>query len=236
MRRLAPAVVVAMSTSVLMLAGCVAGTPSSGTSSSSASSSNADLTQAQLLSRMQRAIDAEPAMHIKGTITDNGMTITVDMQLNRDGTSQGTMTTGKVVTPVIVVDGNLYTQAPASRAMGTSSPSGAMAGQWTETKAQGGALSATNFTVMAAELDAPSNYTYTYKDTSTIGGVAVARYAEAIPGAAADRVLSIPLTGAALPVAVDGGETGGISFTWGKPTKVVAPQLSQVVLAPASNA
>lgn len=217
----------AMSISALVLAGCGSGEPSR-------PSGNAGLTQTQLLARMQSAIAAESALHMKGTITDNGTTVTVDMQLNRDGSAQGSTTVGKAVMPIVVVDGIAYTQVTASYAVSSPSPSDAKVGQWIEVQGQPPS-SADNFALMVAELDAPSKYAYTYKDTTTIDGVAVARYDETDLKDGLDKVLSIRLTGAALPVAVAGGAAGGFTFVWDQPTKVAAPPRSQVVISPASN-
>ena len=218
------------------LSGCAAKsstTTASGQGAKAASGTNANLTQAELLTRLQDALADVTALHMKGKIIEDGSTTTVDMQLNKDGSSQGTMVTPGATVPIIVVDGVTYTQVTSSYAVSSPSASDAKVGDWVELTGQA-ASSATDFGLMLQELDSPSKYSYTYQGTSTVGGRSVAQYKEVPVGTGVEKVLSIPLSGAALPISVDGGAAGTFTFAWNQPTKVVAPPPSKVVVAPSS--
>lgn len=200
------------------LSGCGAGTAGTG---ATAGGSNAGLSQSELLARLGSALGGVSAMHMKGSVSESGSTVTVDMQLNRDGSAQGTMVSNGTTLPLIVVGGITYMQTTPSQSAATAG-----AGSWT--KSSGSDNSTTSFDLMVQNLDSPSAYSYTYQGTSTVGGLAVAQYSEEAVGGGVDKVLSIPLTGPALPVSVDGGARGSFTFAWDQPTRVVAPPAADV--------
>jgi hypothetical protein len=195
---------------------------------------NAGLTQAALLARLRDALAGVHAMHMKGAVDYGGSSMTVDMQLNQDGSAQGTLVEAGTVMPIIVVGGATYTQVTAADAANVPGGSGARAGDWVEQA--GDTDSMTDFETMVQELDSPSKYSYSYQGTSTIGGRAIARYEEtAVGSGGVDKLLSIPLSGPALPVSADSGAQGEFTFTWGAPTKVYAPAPAEVITTPSTS-
>jgi hypothetical protein len=217
----------------------------------SASGANAGLTQAQLLARFKTALASTTALHIKGSSTQNGSAFTMDMQINKDGTAQGSIVSEGLTMPLIVAGGVSYVQVTPSlvtvlksQAAGAdaSSISKIVTGKWISSKSAIGSSmtqgldSMTNFGEMTKELASGSGDTFSYLGTATLNGQQVAQYKDVSTsdGTSSTGTLSIPLNGTALPIAESGTSAGNATFTWNQPTKVTAPAASDIIELPAS--
>lgn len=238
----------------LLLTACgskSASTVSVSTAGSSASEpSNAGLTQAQLKSRLQSALSTATAVHFKGTMSDSGTAATMDLQINRDGSTQGTIVSGGMTMPMIVVGGVSYVQITSSfeseiKAAAAEDPSAVsqiVVGKWISSKSAlgssvtGGLGDMTDFSAMTKDLATTSGDKFSYLGTSTVKGEAVAQYKDVSTdgGTTSTATMDIPLHGSPLPIEEDAGSQGAMFFTWNEPTKVTAPAAADVVSLPTS--
>ena len=241
----------------LLLTAC---SSSSGTSTSTvAGASNANLTQAQLLARFTTALATATALHIKGGTTGGSSPFSMDMQINKDGSAQGTIVSTGMTMPLIVVGGVTYVQVTSSLSSIIKDDAGSDAaavsklvvGKWISSKSSIGASltqgmdGMTDFSQMTKQLASGSGDTFSYLDTATVNGEQVAQYKDVTTGSsltgtgtasagATTSTLDVPLTGAALPVEETGSSEGTVTFTWNVPQKVAAPDPSEVITLPAA--
>lgn len=222
------------------------------TTSTVALQNNAHLTQAQLVARLKTAMGTVTALHMKGSMTDSGSTTVMDIQVNKDGSGQGTMTVAGMTIPMISIGSTTYTQITASYANMIKSGMGSAAsstigaqftsemtvGKWIKYTGDSSADSAlgsfSNFSDMTSQLTDNSD-TFTYLGTSTLNGQPVAQYKDVSKdGSSPAATMSILLTGSPLPIKEDAGSQGSVTFTWNQPTKVTAPPAADVVTMPSA--
>lgn len=211
---------------------------------------NAHLTQAQLLVRLKAALTDVTALHMKGTMSDSGSTVTMDMQINKDGSSQGSIDTNGMSMPMLVTGGASYLQITPSyiktitggmsadelKAAGLSK---LKTGDWMKfsdtstdspTSDMNGFL---NFNDMIQQLSQAKGEKFSYLGTSTLEGQQVAQYKDVTTDKSSpDAVMSVPLSGPFLPIELNAGSQGTMTFVWNEPTKVVAPPASEIVTLP----
>lgn len=237
----------------LLLTACgsngVATTTASG--AAAGGSSNAGLTQAELLARFKTALANVTALHMKGGTSGGGSSaFSMDMQINKDSSAEGTIVSTGLTMPLIVVGGVSYVQITSSLASTIKSEAGSDAalltqivvGKWISSKSAignsmtSGLSSLTNFGEMTKELGTASGDTFTYLDTSTVNGVQVAQYKDVSTnsGAAGTSTLDIPLNGSPLPIEESGSSEGTVTFTWNEPIKVAAPPAADIINLPAA--
>ena len=214
-------------------------------------SSNAGLTQAELLARFKTALANVTALHMKGGTTGGGSSaFSMDMQINKDSSAEGTIVSTGLTMPLIVVGGVSYVQVTSSLASTLKSAAGSNAsllaeivvGKWISSKSSigssmtAGLSSLTNFSQMTKQLGTASGDTFTYLDTSTVNGVQVAQYKDVSTnsGSAGTSTMDIPLNGSPLPIEETGSSEGTITFTWNEPTKVTAPAAADIINLPAA--
>lgn len=223
------------------------------TTAASSASDNAGLSQSQLLSRLGTALASVTAMHMKGTMSSGGDSVSMDMQLNQDGTAQGTISVSGMTLPMIVVGSASYIQITPSyestikasvASSGDSQEAGfvsaLLVGKWvklsgSDSLSQGmGGL--TSFSQMKQQLESNDDSdTYTYEGKSTIDGQAVAQYKD-YDKTSGTATMSVPLTGSVLPVQLNAGSQGTMmTFTWNEPTKVTAPAADDVIVEPSGS-
>jgi hypothetical protein len=226
-------------------------TASAGASSTIAQQNNAHLTQAQLVARLKTDLASVTALHMKGSQSADGAAITMDMQINKSGTAQGTVGASGLVMPLITIGSVAYIQITPSyanlikSALGTSGDSGQLSsvvsqlivGKWIKTTTDSSLTSGmgglTDFSEMIKQLGDSTTDTFSYLGTGTVDGQQVAQYKDVSPGNPT-ATMSIPLTGSALPIQEGGGSAGMMTFTWNTPTTVTAPPAAQVVTIPDS--
>lgn len=103
-----------------MAAGCSSGhgsssgggTGSTGTPANSAAASapNAGLSGPRLQSAFKAAVAAGTAVHVVGSVAQSGSTFSLDMNLDKNGSTEGTITQSGATIPIKVVDGVTYIQ------------------------------------------------------------------------------------------------------------------------------
>lgn len=236
----------------LLLTACGSSGAATGTASTTGAtgSSNAGLTQAELLARFKTALANVTALHMKGGTTGGSSAFSMDMQINKDSSAEGTIVSNGLTMPLIVVGGVSYVQVTSSLASTIKSAAGSDAsllaeivvGKWISSKSAigssmtAGLSSLTNFGQMTKELGTASGDTFTYLDTSTVNGVQVARYKDVSTnsGSAGTSTLDIPLAGSPLPIEESGSSEGTVTFTWNVPTKVAAPPAADIINLPAA--
>ena len=226
-----------------------------GASASASGPSNAGLSQAQLLARFKTALAAATAIHFKGTMSGSGSTFSIDMQLNKDGSAQGTTVSGGMTIPLIAIGGVTYVQVTSSlesmiksemTSGGDAAESALVSeiavGKWISSKSaigstlSGGFGDMTDFSSMTKNLASGTDDKFTYLGTSTLNGQAVAQYKDVSTndGSSSTATMDVPLYGSPLPIKEDAGSQGGMNFTWNQPTKVSAPAASDILDLPTS--
>jgi hypothetical protein len=95
------------------LAGCSSGSASPATASSTAFS-NAGLSGSQLLTAFKSAVASATAVHVVGSINESGTPISLNLNLDKNGSSSGTVSQGNETVPIKVVDGVTYIQLTPS--------------------------------------------------------------------------------------------------------------------------
>lgn len=73
---------------------------------------NAGLSESQLEARITAAAANVTAIHLSGTMTDSGQSVSLDMQINKDGSAQGTVTEQGATIPVIATATATYLRRP----------------------------------------------------------------------------------------------------------------------------
>jgi hypothetical protein len=91
------------------LAGCSSGSGSPATASSTAFP-NAGLSGSELLTAFKSAVASGTAVHVVGSIDQSGTPISLNLNLNKSGSSSGTVSQGAATVPIKVVDGVTYIQ------------------------------------------------------------------------------------------------------------------------------
>lgn len=224
------------------------------TTSAVSGQSNASLSQAQLLDHIKSGLASATAVHMKGTINQSGGSITIDMQVNKGGSAKGTMSEGNAQIPLIAIGSTIYIQLTPSyintlkASMGSSSDAQLTAelvdGKWIKEAADSsdaqGISSMTDWSQLTQQWGTASGDTFTYLSTTTLNGQQVAQYNDVSTssGTKDTSVLSLPATGAALPIQVaeKGSNGGAVTFTWSQPTTVTAPPSSEILVLPTDSA
>ena len=222
------------------------------TGGSASGPSNAGLTQAQLKSRLQTALAAATAVHFKGGSTVGSAAFSMDMQINRDGSAKGTISSTGMSMPLIVVGGVSYVQVTPSLISMMKSEAGSdaslvaqiMVGKWISSKSAIGSSmtdglnSMTDFSQMTKDLSSSTGDTFSYLDTSTVNGQQVAQYKDVSKDTGSSTTttstMDVPLYGSPLPVEESGSSEGTVTFVWNEPTKVSAPAAADVLSLPAA--
>lgn len=238
-----------------LAAACVitAGCSQSGTSSSPASPTptavtatpNAGLTDSALRAAIKSAIAQGTAVHAKGSITQTSETFGMDLQLNRDNTSEGTIDLDNVsgitgvTVPVKVVGGTTYLQMTPSLIDYMAKQAGespmviqSLTGKWLSSATPVGKgmesafadlLSYSNFLKM---LGSDVTDTYHAAGTSTLNGQTGAYYTTAV-----GTKVYVAASGPAYVLRASNDEPnlkGTIDLTWNHPTTVTAPPSSEI--------
>lgn len=259
MRRTTLAAVALAPVCALALSACGSSSGSGGGSGSasaanatSAAENNAHLTSAQVNARINAAVLKVTALHMKGTMTESGTTVSFDLQLNKDS-AQGTIGEGGMQMPIVAVGGVSYFQltpsvvkyVESSQDSSSSDALGALLveNRWISSKSSIGASFGqsfgpmTNLSSMTKQLTSGAQDTLTYLGTSTLDGQQVAQYKDhSSDGSGPDTTMSLPLTGTALPIQLDGGSQGLMAFTWNQSTTVSAPPANEILNLPGTTA
>lgn len=216
------------------------GTAAAASASPSAAAGNAGMTDSALRAAFTAAANGATAVHMKGSLVQNGQTISLDLQLNKDDSSQGTIAIGTAQLPVKAVAGVDYVQFTSSFIQYTAKQEGvsasalaALANKWVSSNSSTGKSITTSFAqfmtfsaVVKSITDNSDGDKATAAGTTTLDGQTVALY-----GTTKGSKLYFATTGPAYLLREDdsGSQgTGTINLTWNEPTRVSAPPASEI--------
>lgn len=219
-------------------------TPAGSTASAGVSggSDNKALTSTQVVAEYHSAFSTINAAHVKGTLVQGGQAIDLDIQVNKSGTSSGSLTANGLSIPFIGVGNVGYVQytaglEAAAKIDPTTQLGKLMLNKWAPSTSSLGSSYYQAIAPMAtwssiSQLSGPSTDTYTYQGTASVNGRQVAQYKDkSVTAAVPDALVSFPVSGPMLPVQMSAGSSGGLSFVWNQPTTITAPPAADLVTA-----
>lgn len=225
------------------------GAPSASSSAPAAgggSGSNVGLSDSALRAAFTNAIKGASAMHISGTLNQQGQSISMDLNLNKDDTSQGTISAGSAKLQVKAVGGVDYIQLSPSflqyigqRDNVGASALGSVANKWlSSNSAKGKSISQgfdqfMSFSLLTGSLTSnAASDPATAAGTKTLNGQTVAYYTTK----QGSKLYFSEAGPAYLLREDDSGSagTGTVTLVWNQPTTVTAPPASEIVELPAS--
>jgi hypothetical protein len=237
----------------LVLAACssspvnpVSATKASGAPTASAAASasqvatNEGLGSAQAIAKFTAAVAAASAVHLTGTIIQSGQTTTVDIQINKDDTAKGTITSNGVTIPFIHAGGLGYIQYTKSLETTAKIDPNTQVGKllldkWAPSDTTLGASYDKAIAPIAtlpslAQFASGNGDPLNYMGVATVNGQQVAQYKNVSSTAGdPDTVLSFPVQGAMLPILISAGTSGNLNFVWNQPTTIAAPPAADLV-------
>jgi hypothetical protein len=189
----------------------------------------ADRSAADILKASQTAALAQKSVHMVGTVTQGADTLTMDLRLEKDGAATGTLDLAGAMLQIVSTGTAVYVKgdkaywtseagAGAAELIGDSWVSATKSSDMAQFKdlidyatALGGVLDPTG--------------TVTKGRTSTIDGVDVVGVKDGKAG-----TLWVATSGEPLPVLIDGGTQGRVTFTeWGQKVVVTVPDPADVL-------
>lgn len=241
-------------------AGCSSSSPAPSTATSgptSAPTSNVGLSGAQLQSAFKSAAAGASSVHVVGAFTQNGSPYTLDLNLNRNGTTSGSISQAGAAIPVRVVNGVTYIQLTPEflKLQAQSDPSitaaviSLMQNKWISSQSSigqdfasslGGLTDYNSFisTLLnggtsgsaSGSASASSSPPVSLSDLTADGTAQYNGQTVAVYKSSDGSVAYFAATGPALPerVTAKGSEPGTITFTWNQPVTVTAPQPSEI--------
>jgi len=231
---------------VFLLGAVVAGTAACGGSQNTSANTGATTPPAAppavQASDVKTAMQGASAVHVKGSITDSGTKIAVDVQLNKDGSASGTIAAGGPNIPIVLANKVIYLQftPDVMKANGIDAASAAgqkLANKWvpSTSKLMAGSNLATsvqpfldyNQFIGALAQNMPAGALKAGK-SDTIDGTPVVLYTFS-DGTPADVAVSSPhYLMRMLPGGADHG-SGQLDFTnWNQPVAVHAPPAGEI--------
>lgn len=201
-----------------------------------ASTSNADLGSDVRAAAITAAAAQATALHLTGTATSVGKTVTLDVHLNKDGTSSGTLGYDGATIPLRVTGGLDYFQlTPSFMSLCKMSQTSAE-GEWVTSTSSCGDAVATLFSqfltfnrFVSVDL-VGDNATLAFTGAGQLGGQRVAVYRESL-GAGPSTTYDFAVDGPALPLKISGGDSSNavdLQLTWNQPITVTAPPTAQI--------
>lgn len=218
--------------------------------------SNTGLTQSQLEARVSAAAATATAIHVTGTLVDDGQSMSLDLQINKDDSAQGTVSESGMVIPVIATTTTTYFQLTsslitmmsaqmASGGSGSAALLSSLTGKWIASTSSAGAslhndlAGIMNFGQMTSQFSGGSSgadgsvATFTYIGTGVVDGQQVAQYRDVSSDKSTPTtIMSVPLTGPALPIEISAGSQGSIALVWNQPTTVTPPPANEIATIP----
>lgn len=222
-------------------AGTASGSASPSTAASTAATAtNAGLTDSALRAAFAAAAKGASAVHMKGAVTSSGQTISIDVHLNKDESTDGTLTIGTAQLPVKAIGGVYYLEFTPSFIQYMAKQQGSnpaafsmLSGKWVSSNSTMGKNLASSFsqfmsysTMIKQVEDNSDGDTVTAAGTTTLNGQSVAVY-----NSTKGSKLYFAASGPAyfLEQVVGGSDgSGTIDYTWNQPTTVSPPPASQI--------
>lgn len=95
----------------MLLAACAnQGSPVAASGGSTTAAAPTATSSAVTVAGIKSAIQGASAVHIKGTVTSSGSTVTLDLQLNKNGSASGTLGEGGADIPIVLANKVVYVQ------------------------------------------------------------------------------------------------------------------------------
>ncbi len=216
-------------------------------SSGSASPATTDTMppSSQILQAVKTAATGASAVHIKGSVADSGSTFGVDVQLDKNGDAQGTITQGGTTIPLIVASNVYYIQFTKTLMSSNGIDPAGQAGtlllnKWVPSTSK--MLQGTDMvsglkplldynTFINGVLDQTKGDTPKDAGKGTANGVPVEYYTDSDGGKAAVATTSPHyLMRLSAPKSAGAGE---LDFTgWNQPVRITAPPTSEIYSGP----
>jgi len=223
------------------------GSPAASASGSAAAAggggSNVGLSDSALRAAFTNATKGASAMHINGTLSQQSQSVYMDLVLNKDNTSEGTIALGNAKLPVRAVGGVDYIQLTSSFLQFISQqekvPAAELApvtDKWiTSNSPQGKSIASgfdqfMTFSALTGSITSDDSDPVTAAGTTMLNGQSVAYYTTK-----KGSKLYFPANGPAYLLREDdsGSDgTGTITIVWNKPEKVTAPSASEIATLP----
>ena len=198
------------------------------------------------VSDIKSAIQSASAVHVKGTIADSGSSVSLDVQINKDGSASGTLGEGGANIPIVYAKKVVYIEftADVMKANGVDATGAAgklLLNKWVPSTSSmlsgsgivSGVTPLVDYTSfiggMAQQIPAG---TPKLGKTDTIDGTPVQVYTFS-DGTLADIATTSPHYLMRLTSPAKDSSSGSIDFTgWNKPVTVKAPSTSEIYAGP----
>jgi len=207
--------------------------------------SNVGLSDSALRAAFLDATKGASAMHVNGTLSQQSQSISMDLVLNKDNTTEGTIAVGDAKLPVRAVGGVDYIQLSSSFLQFMSQqqkvPAAKLApvtDKWiTSNSTQGKSIASSfdqfmTFSALTSSITSDDSDPAIAAGTTTLDGQSVAYYTTK-----KGSKLYFPVNGPAYLLREDdsGSDgTGTITIVWNKPEKVTAPPASEIATLPSA--
>lgn len=237
-----PAAVLAGAALVGGITACGGQSPASSGSAAAATTTAAPTTTTAITaSDVKSAIQSASAVHVKGTMSDSGTNVALDVQLNKDGTASGTIGIGGPNYPIVLVNKVVYIQFTPDvlKSVGlsaTSGPGKTIENKWVPSTSK--LMASSDLTSSVQPLLDYTQFTGSISQSmpagamkpgksDTVDGTPVVQYTMS-DGTPADIATSSPhYLMRLLPGPTDGA--GQLDFTnWNQPVTVTAPSASEI--------
>lgn len=216
----------------IVIAGCGGSGPKTIPPSAPASTATAEPTATALIAAMQASVRQATSMHVNGRLTNNGVPISVNLDMHRNGDVSGTESLNGAPYQVIGVRGTVYVKATPAFLQEVKAPPSACAlacGKWLQlTPALAsqltGDFSMSNFT---GPLTSSQLSKFTEAGTKTVGGQTAW-----VLSAGQGVTLDVSLAVGHFPLAATTGGTTTEVITysqWNKAPEPVAPPANEVL-------
>ncbi len=188
----------------------------------------ADQTPEEILAAAQDAAKAQASVHVKGSLTQGGRTITMDLSLDRSKGGAGTIGDDGATFEVVSTGSTAYVRADAetwTKLFGKGAAT-LLGDKWIKATKGDGLEQLAGLADYTGFLDSVlgSAKSLTKTDVTTVDGV------QAVGLKDDSGTLYVAATGDPLPVAIDGGKNGKVTFSdWGKPVTITEPAAKDVI-------
>jgi hypothetical protein len=189
-----------------------------------------DMTVSQIMSTMQKAIANAKSVHISGSGTSNGASLSLDLQLSRDTGGAGHVEIGGLGFDIVRIGQDLYFKADAKALTHYAGSAAAqlLAGRWfkvtTSSSGFGSFTPLTDLKALMKQIVTPSGTVEKGDQTKVDGQPALA-----LTDTKTGGTLYVATTGPAYPLQLKpgGSKSGSITFSdWDQPVSLSAPKSS----------
>lgn len=232
-------------TSTSVAGGSSSGSATAGTTTSSGSGSggsNVGLSDSAVRTAYKAAVAQGTAVKVSGSITEGTESVGLDLQLNKDGSSQGTIAEGGATIPVEVVKGVTYIQFTSAFLTATGLAGQAPASivnKWVSSNstigksAAGAFASLVTYNGFLGSMGNPDDGSVlTAAGSGTANGEPAAVYSSSKEGAKLYFAASGPMYLLQMVGASPTKASGTVNLTWNHPTTVTAPPASEIYTGP----